>query len=104
MVARRTGGLADTIREFDPDAGEGNGFLFEECSSREMLNTLKRALAVYQNRGLWKKLVKNAMAQDFSWERTVGEYVRIYDTIVERHRQRTSISASPWPRSQTQFY
>jgi len=85
-VVRKTGGLADTIREFDPTTGEGNGFLFEKCSSLEMLNALKRATDLYQHKEIWEKLIKNGMREDFSWERSARKYSKIYGVILAKLR------------------
>ena len=81
-VVRKTGGLADTVREFDPATGKGEGFVFGEYSYPEMIAALRRAIQVYQNRDGWGKLVENGMKQDFSWPRSAGEYSRIYEVIL----------------------
>jgi starch synthase len=81
-IVRKTGGLADTIFEFDPATKEGNGFVFEEYSSQELLNAVKRALEVYKNRKLWLGLVKKAMEYDFSWDSSADKYVKLYKKIL----------------------
>ena len=81
-VVRKTGGLADTVREFDPATGKGEGFVFGEYSYPEMIAALRRAIHAYQNRDGWGKLVENGMKQDFSWPRSAGEYSRIYEVIL----------------------
>lgn len=77
-VVRATGGLDDTIQEYDPAAGIGNGFKFQEYSASALLSSLKKALAVYQHKARWQKLVQTAMACDFSWETSTREYLRLY--------------------------
>jgi len=83
-VVRKTGGLADTVKEFDPFTEEGDGFLFEKYSSSEMMDALKKAISVYQNKGIWKKLIKNAMEKDFSWDRLASKYSEIYEAILTK--------------------
>src|SRR5205814_8431101 len=66
-VVRETGGLADTVTEFDPLTRQGNGFLFHRFESGEMVAALRRAVAIYKQPELWRTLQKTGMAQDFSW-------------------------------------
>ena len=66
-IVRATGGLDDTIREFDPEKGEGNGFNFEEYSSAALIEKARKVLAIYRNKKLWSRLVEKAMREDFSW-------------------------------------
>ncbi len=77
-LVRRTGGLTDTVAGYDPKTGRGTGFLFEEYSAQALVDCLRRALEVYSNRNKWKRLVQNGMKQDFSWERSAKEYVKVY--------------------------
>jgi len=86
-VVRKTGGLADTVREFDPVSGNGEGFVFEEYSSQEMMSALKRAVDLYQNKNLWGKLVRNGMQKDYSWSSSAKEYSDIYEILLDRLRQ-----------------
>jgi len=83
-VVRATGGLDDTIKEFDTKSGKGNGFKFAVYSSQALLKAMKRAFEVYRNQELWLKLVKNGMSEDFSWERSARTYERIYQKALAR--------------------
>ena len=76
-IARATGGLRDTIRDYRD--GEGNGFLFEEYSAGALLDTIgaARDLFIYHEED-WKALVRAAMLSDFSWIRSANEYIDIY--------------------------
>ncbi|MBI3313004.1 MAG: glycogen synthase GlgA, partial [Candidatus Omnitrophica bacterium] len=67
-VARATGGLADTIQEFHPETGLGNGFLFAEYSSEAFIGAVRKAVSIFHNEKNWARLVKNAMESDFSWK------------------------------------
>jgi starch synthase len=83
-VVRATGGLDDTIEEFDAKSGKGNGFKFAEYSSQALTEKMKRALEVYRNQELWMKLVRNGMGEDFSWERSARKYENIYHKALAR--------------------
>lgn len=77
-VVRNTGGLADTIVEYDPGTTRGNGFVFERYDAGELFAAVKRAVDIYRQRGLWKKLVANAMRCDFSWDSSAKKYIELY--------------------------
>jgi starch synthase len=77
-LVRRTGGLVDTVKEFDPLRHSGTGFGFSEPTPEALLLSLRRALAVYRQRALWTRLIENAMAEDFSWDASAREYVSLY--------------------------
>jgi starch synthase len=78
-VVRATGGLDDTIENFDPATGRGTGFKFHEYSGEALLETIRRALLVYQDKNAWTQLMKNGMAKDFSWAASAREYLKIYE-------------------------
>ncbi|PIS31542.1 glycogen synthase GlgA [Candidatus Saganbacteria bacterium CG08_land_8_20_14_0_20_45_16] len=78
-IVRKTGGLADTVHNFDLKTGAGDGFVFEEYSSAALLDAVKRALVAYKNKTAWKKLVKKVMNLDYSWNTSAKEYVNLYD-------------------------
>lgn len=83
-IVRKTGGLADTVVDVSTEslsAGAGTGFVFEEYSPQALYGCIQRALAYYRDRAAWKKLVKNAMKQDFSWGRSAREYLRLYQSL-----------------------
>jgi starch synthase len=80
-VVRATGGLDDTIREFDPAARTGNGFKFEAYTEAALLACLDRALAQWKNKSAWSVLVRNAMAEDFSWGRSAQAYLDLYRSV-----------------------
>ncbi len=82
-VVRATGGLEDTIEDFSENEQTGNGFKFEDASSSALLEALGRALSVYEKKGDWQKIVKNALAADFSWDRSADAYMTLYQKIRE---------------------
>jgi starch synthase len=77
-VVRRTGGLADTVTEFEPARRTGTGFIFDSLSADSLLDAIRRATSVHRQAVLWKALIKNAMSEDFSWEASAREYVTLY--------------------------
>jgi starch synthase len=80
-IVRKTGGLADTVFEYTQDSG--NGFVFEQYSSSELLNAMKRALDAYKNKKEWTKLVKRAMKMDFSSQNSANKYISFYKEILK---------------------
>lgn len=80
-LVRETGGLADTVRDFDPKNGKGTGFVFKEYTTSALLKTLDRALASFQDPKVWLKLVKNVMKCDFSWASSAKKYVELYEKV-----------------------
>lgn len=87
-VVRRTGGLADTIVPWDPVTGAGTGFVFEALTAEACRDAVRRALATYADPAAWRRLVRNAMVQDFSWESSAQKYVACYRRAVRKARRR----------------
>ncbi len=77
-VVRRIGGLADTVTEFDPARRTGTGFIFDPFTAEALVATVRRAASTYRQPSVWKALVRNAMAEDFSWDASAREYVTLY--------------------------
>ncbi len=85
-VVRATGGLDDTVVEFQPESGKGTGFKFTEYTPASLLAKLRDVLIVYHNESLWDLLRANAMRVDYSWVYTAKKYVKIYKLAIERTR------------------
>jgi len=86
-VVRRTGGLADTIVDVSEATladGTATGFSFDEYTSEALLQAITRALDCYKDRKAWKRLMLNGMRQDWSWQRSAGEYVGLYEQAVQK--------------------
>ncbi|HHV98093.1 MAG TPA: glycogen synthase GlgA [Clostridiaceae bacterium] len=84
-IVRATGGLAETIVDFDDDNVNGNGFVFKEFSSDEMLDAIKRALKLYnESPDVWSNLVKRALVLDFSWSRPAKKYIELYERAIKK--------------------
>jgi starch synthase len=77
-IVRATGGLADTVADVD-EVGEGaTGFKFVEYSAGALVATVRRALELYRNADLWRRMQQNAMRRDYSWDVSAREYVKVY--------------------------
>jgi len=78
-VARATGGLADTVREYDPERDEGNGFTFEEYTPEAVLSALRRAVDLYlRDPEAWRRLQVRGMREDHSWQASALKYLTLY--------------------------
>jgi starch synthase len=84
-VVRATGGLRDTIAEFDPKTGQGNGFVFQEYRSEDLAAAATRAVELYRDREAWRRLMDNGFAADFSWDRAAHEYIEWFTRL--RHER-----------------
>jgi starch synthase len=78
-LVRATGGLFDTVRNYDPRSGEGTGFRFEEYSPQALLGTLRWALDIYKDRGAWRRIQQAGMREDNSWDARARSYVQAYE-------------------------
>jgi starch synthase len=86
-VVRATGGLADTISDYDGQRGSGNGFSFKDYSATALQEAVGRALDLYHDPERWRRLVENAMAEDHSWNRSAAEYMGLYQMAINKKRQ-----------------
>lgn len=82
-IVRNTGGLADTIENFDPGLKFGNGFVFNEYTGIAFLQSMIRALTSYKYDSSWHQLVRRVMKQSFSWEIPTKKYLKLYRALVE---------------------
>ncbi len=78
-IVRAVGGLDDSVIDFAEDAGRANGIKFREYSARTLAKAIRKALAIYGQPGLLRRYRQNGMKMDFSWDRSVGEYLKIYE-------------------------
>jgi starch synthase len=93
-IVRAVGGLVDTVRPYNPRNGQGNGFLFADYHPAAMLHAIGSALAAFRNRKIWTRLQKNGMKADFSWDRSAGDYVKMYNRLRPRNAGRRAASKS----------
>lgn len=82
-ITRTTGGLVDTVKHFNAETGEGNGFQFHDYDAGGLMWAINQALAVYfDDKDLWNKVVQNAIRTRFSWEDSAEKYIEVYNTIL----------------------
>ncbi len=81
-VARATRGIEQIITDYDPATDVGNGFLFYEYGSEAFWDAIKRAREVFAERAEWERLMKRAVARDFSWAHAAARYEELYGGLV----------------------
>ncbi|NPA91857.1 MAG: glycogen synthase GlgA [Chloroflexi bacterium] len=77
-VVREVGGLADTVHDFDPRTGEGNGFSFRPYDRTALYTAMVRGVENWKHRDTWRQLQVRGMTTDFSWNRSARQYVEVY--------------------------
>ena len=89
-VVRKTGGLADTVNDWEEALllgnETGNGFSFEEYTSESLVRALQNAIRYFHNKEVWKKIQRNGMEKDFSWASSADKYVSLYKKAVSKMR------------------
>ena len=85
-VVRRTGGLADTVIDFDDDEQMGNGFVFEAFEATALVDATMRAMARFGDRRVWPALIRRAMKADFSWKTACQRYLDVYALAMKKAR------------------
>jgi starch synthase len=78
-IVRATGGLDDTIEQYDAATGKGTGFKFAEYDAQALLKSVREALAVYHTPQSWMKLQLAGMSRDYSWRASAKEYAEVYE-------------------------
>jgi starch synthase len=87
-VVRFSGGLADTIADYDPETRSGVGFVFREPDPWHLHAAVVRAVETYRHRDAWAGLVRRGMAEDVSWSRSARRYVQLYQAAIGAHGER----------------
>ena len=85
-IVHRTGGLSDTVQDFEPGANAGNGFSFVRYDPYQLFAAVVRALEAYQFGGAWRDLMHRAMLADYSWDASAEQYVALYRRAQELQR------------------
>ena len=93
-VVRATGGLADTIRDYDPVAQKGNGFRFGPYDPWQFFAAVVRAAETFRHPTVWQWLIQHDMQEDVSWSRSAYKYVQLYLAAIAAHRERHGVGAS----------
>jgi starch synthase len=80
-VVRATGGLEDTVEQWNPKQRTGTGFKFADYDPVQLNAAMSQALSTFRNKADWRELMLNAMRQNFSWEEPAREYVGVYEKV-----------------------
>ena len=84
-IVRATGGLEDTVDQYDEATGDGTGFKFYDISAQALYNTIGWAISTYFDRPKhMDKMIKAAMSKDFSWEKHIKEYLELYKSMFKK--------------------
>lgn len=84
-IVRATGGLDEAVAEWNPETHEGTGFKFHGYEPGDFLAAIRRAVTLFRgDKDGWRKLVRNAMAEDHSWVKPAGEYIKLYEEVARR--------------------
>lgn len=83
-IARRTGGLADTIED------GVTGFLFDDYTAQDFMDAAVRAVDHYGDRAAWDAMMRDAMARDFGWERSEARYLEVYRKVLGAQGRRSA--------------
>ena len=82
-VVRATGGLDDTVEQFNPETGAGTGFKFSPYNAQALLDKVREALYWYTRKDAWRRIQLNGMAVDNSWGAAARKYVRLYHALFD---------------------
>jgi starch synthase len=82
-VVRETGGLADTVVDWNPGMGTGNGFVFQAYDRWALFAALVRAIETFRHRDDWLRLQTAGMSTDFSWRKSAQQYLGVYEKAIE---------------------
>lgn len=83
-VVRSTGGLEDTVEEWNAETGTGTGFKFFGYNAQDLLGAIDRALAAFHDKFGWRKLMHDGMAKNFGWANPAREYLELYEEVLRR--------------------
>lgn len=91
-LVRRTGGLADTVENYDQESGEGTGFVFNDLTPRSVYDTIGWAVWAFYNKPDHIKAMRaRAMSREFSWDASAMEYAALYERAQERETAKSSL-------------
>jgi starch synthase len=90
-IVRATGGLADTVQDYDPSTGQGTGFVFGPYDRWALFGAIVRAVEIFKHHDLWYQIQSRGMRADFSWERSAGRYVELYRRAIASRLPRPSL-------------
>jgi starch synthase len=80
-IVRSTGGLEDSVAEFNPYTCKGTGFKFRGDNISEIMQIIKNVLTMHKDQKLWRIIQRNGMAMNFSWDNAVVNYLNLYNKL-----------------------
>jgi starch synthase len=80
-VVRATGGLIDTVRDYDAGKRSATGFAFADANAPTLLQAVDKAIEVYRHPAAWNPLRSRAMRRDSSWEASARSYAELYSSL-----------------------
>jgi starch synthase len=86
-VVRQVGGLADTVQEYDPQTGEGSGFVFKDYDAWQFFAAIIRAVTLFRFKDVWRTVQQHGMQADHSWHASALRYVDVYRNAIAYHKQ-----------------
>jgi starch synthase len=92
-IVRATGGLDDTVIDIREDATKATGIKFYEYSGRALAKAVQKGLALYNEPELLSHFRQNAMAADFSWDRTAAQFVKVYERVANTEAEECKTAA-----------
>jgi starch synthase len=87
-IVRKTGGLADSVEDYNPDKQTGTGFVFEKFDPSSLMIALIRAFEDFRDKKKWQGLQKRAMLQDFSWTSSAKKYSELFVRAIQIHNKK----------------
>ena len=91
-VVRKTGGLADTIIDYNRNKRSGTGFVFEPYDAEAFMDAVRRACDTFREKTAWTKLQQRAMLANFSWEVQSKEYIKLYKKAILKVKKSASMA------------
>jgi len=83
-VVRDTGGLSDTVSDYQEKTKTGTGVTFSDYEARSLVTAVKRAVSLFAKKAHWETMMKNDMAEDFSWRASAEKYERLYGETIKK--------------------
>ncbi|MEJ2545411.1 MAG: glycogen synthase GlgA [Calditrichaceae bacterium] len=85
-IVRKTGGLADTVEFYNWETQEGTGFVFDYYNPDSLYWAMQHAIQTYEDKTTWKKLLIRGMKKDFSWDKQIPKYLKLYENLTKYRR------------------
>lgn len=89
-IVHETGGLHDTVTDFDARLGTGSGFMFSSYTKEDLLIAIVRALENFHYKEVWQKLAQTGMKESFSWDLPAKKYLQLYGIAIRKSKMRDS--------------